>query len=169
MPDHPSRPVIAVRPFAEDDLPALQRIRAAAFAPVFASFRALLGQSIADSALAGAEAEQAALLDALCDAHPDRVVLVALCDGMPVGFAAVIVDPANGVGELGLNAVDPAYQRQGIATTLHARALDVMRERGMRVAFVGAGADDSHAPALAAYRKAGFGPAIPSQALYRLL
>jgi hypothetical protein len=39
----------------------------------------------------------------------------------------------------------------------------------MALATVGTGGDPSHAPARRAYAKAGFGPAIPSLTLYRLL
>jgi hypothetical protein len=39
----------------------------------------------------------------------------------------------------------------------------------MAVATVSTGGDPSHAPARRAYEKAGFGPAIPSVSLYKLL
>ena len=52
-----------IRPFQQADLPTLQKIREAAFAPVFASFRKLVGEEIAQVAFAAAEEEQAALLD----------------------------------------------------------------------------------------------------------
>ncbi len=44
-----------------------------------------------------------------------------------------------------------------------------MKEWGAEVATVSTGGDPSHAPARRAYGKAGFGPAIPSVALYKLL
>jgi hypothetical protein len=44
-----------------------------------------------------------------------------------------------------------------------------MKEFGMALATVGTGADPSHAPARRAYEKAGFGAALPSVSLYRLL
>jgi hypothetical protein len=44
-----------------------------------------------------------------------------------------------------------------------------MKERGMALATVGTGGDPSHGPARRAYAKAGFGPAIPSISLYKLL
>ena len=48
-------------------------------------------------------------------------------------------------------------------------ALDLMRAAGIKVATVGTGGDDSHAPAYRAYEKAGFGPGIPNFYLYRML
>ncbi|WP_309895073.1 hypothetical protein [Archangium sp.] len=69
------------------------------FAPVFQSFRDIVGEEIARRAFSDADAEQARLLETLC----------------------------------------------------------------------GTGGDPSHAPARRAYEKVGFGPAIPSVSLYRLL
>jgi hypothetical protein len=56
-----------IRPFVPDDLPAMQRVREAAFEPVFRSFRDIVGE-IAAIAFAHADAEQAKLLDDICRA-----------------------------------------------------------------------------------------------------
>jgi hypothetical protein len=52
---------------------------------------------------------------------------------------------------------------------MYEHVLARMRALGMEAATVGTGADPSHAPARRAYEKAGFGPALPSLWLYRLL
>lgn len=161
-----------IRPYRPADAVRLHEIRAAAFAPIFASFRALVGERIAPAAFAGAEAEQERQLDAFCAAAPPDGVLVACAghpDGPTAGFAAFTIDPATAVGELELNAVDPAYQRQGAGRALYAAAFDRMRAAGMRVATVGTGADPSHAPARAAYAQAGFLVGVPSVYLYKEL
>jgi GNAT superfamily N-acetyltransferase len=79
------------------------------------------------------------------------------------------MDAARRVGEIGLNAVHPDHAGQGVGTAMYRHVLARMREGGMAVASVGTGGDPSHAPARRAYAKAGFGPAIPSLTLYRLL
>ena len=66
---------MTIRDYAPADLPALQIVRAAAFAPVFAAFRAIVGAEIAAAALASAEAEQAGLLQSLCIPNADRRML----------------------------------------------------------------------------------------------
>ena len=52
-----------IRPFRPGDLPAMQRVREAAFEPVFRSFRDIVGEETAALAFAHAEVEQAKLLD----------------------------------------------------------------------------------------------------------
>lgn len=158
-----------IRPFMPDDLPALQAVREAAFAPVFRSFRAALGEDIAALALAGAEAGQARLLESLCRPGSGAHLLVVTLDGAVAGFVAFTVDPARRTGEIGLNAVHPAHAGRGLGSRMYREALARMKALGAAVASVGTGGDPSHAPARRAYAKAGFGPGLPSVTLYRLL
>lgn len=160
---------LMIRDFAASDLDALQRIREAAFAPVFASFRALVGAEIAARALAQAETDQAKLLEDLCASGSGSEVLVAALEGQPVGFVAFTIDAGRRKGEIGLNAVHPRHAGRGIGTALYEAALARMKPRGVVVVEVGTGGDPSHAAARRAYEKAGFGHPIPSMALYRLL
>jgi GNAT superfamily N-acetyltransferase len=160
---------LAIRPFAIGDLPRLQQIRAAAFRPVFQSFRDIVGETIAAQGLAATDEEQAALLDRLCRSEPDQFVFVAQIAAKIAGFVAISLNRATRIGEIGLNAVDPAHARQGVGTRLYAFALSLMRDEGMRLATVSTGGDASHAPARRAYEKLGFGVGIPSVTLYKLL
>jgi hypothetical protein len=70
-----------IRPFAPEDLPAMQRVREAAFAPVFRSFAAAVGEGVASIAFARADAEQARLLEGLCGPGSGHEVLVATAEG----------------------------------------------------------------------------------------
>lgn len=160
---------LSIRLYQRGDLLELQRIRERAFAPIFASFRALLGIDISTVALANTEAEQAPLLDELCKPDSSRRIFVAEQSQRTIGFAAVMLNHAQGIGEIGLNAVDPDWAGKGVGTALYRHSLSFMREQGMRLAFVNAGADLSHAAALQAYQKAGFKAMIPSRALYQEL
>ena len=162
-----SRPNI--RPFEPGDLPAMQRVRNAAFEPVFRSFRDIVGEKIAALALADADAEQAKLLDDICAADSTHHVLVVTIRDEIVGFVSFTIDAEKRIGEIGLNAVRPEHAGRGIGTEMYERVLARMKELGMAVATVGTGGDPSHAPARRAYEKAGFGPAIPSLYMYRLL
>jgi len=158
-----------IRAFQTSDLPVLQSIRAAAFAPVFQSFRDIVGDQIAAVAFANADAEQAQHLHAICapdSAHHVQVVTLA---DQPVAFVAYSVDQATRMGEIGLNAVHPSQAGQGLGTWMYEHVLAQMRAQDMLVASVGTGGDPSHAAARRAYEKAGFGPAIPSVYLYRRL
>jgi predicted N-acetyltransferase YhbS len=160
---------IVIRTGSQDDFERLDAIRAAAFGPVFASFRSIVGPAIAGVAFRDAEREQHNHLRELLASGAGRTVLVAECDGVAQGFCAVAWSVETGVGEIGLNAVDPAVQRRGIGRRLYTAGLDRLRVEGMRVATAGTGGDNSHAPARAANEKAGFVAAVPSLYLYRLL
>ena len=158
-----------IRPATNDDLPRWQAIRKAAFAPVFASFRELLGEEIAAITQANDDAEQAAYLASLFAPDAGWELYTAVLTNEIVGFVSIQLNEETAVGEIGLNAVHPAAAGQGIGTALYNFALERMQAAGMRVATVGTGGDPSHAPARRAYEKAGFSAQIPSVYMYRLL
>jgi GNAT superfamily N-acetyltransferase len=159
----------SIRPFEPGDLPALQHIRRAAFEPVFRSFREIVGAEIAAIAFIHAEAEQAKLLDDICAAESGHHVLVVMAGDGIVGFVSFTIDTDRRTGEIGLNAVHPDHAGRGLGTWMYGHVTARMKELGMVLITVGTGGDPSHAPARRAYEKAGFGPAIPSVHLYRLL
>jgi GNAT superfamily N-acetyltransferase len=159
---------LVIRDYAPEDLPRLHEIRTAAFAPVYASFRAIVGERIAPHAFAGEEEAQGRHLEELCTGDASRVY-VAVKGDQTVGFVAISLDHARGMGELGLNAVDPRLAGQGIGAALYRFALERMGDAGMKAAMVGTGGDPSHAPARRAYAKAGFDRTLPTQWLYREL
>ena len=158
-----------IRPFGPGDLPAMQRVREAAFGPVFESFRGIVGEGIAAIAFSCADSEQAELLVGICAPGSGHHVLVAATGGEVVGFVSFTVDADKRTGEIGLNAVHPEHARRGIRAALYGLALARMKELGAALATVATGGDPSHAPARRAYEKAGFGPALPSVHLYKLL
>lgn len=158
-----------IRPFRPEDAPILEEIRRAAFAPVFASFREILGEEIYRRAQAHQDEAQGELLASLLREGSGWEVHCAENGGEVVGFVSVQLNADRLVGEIGLNAVHPDYAGKGIGTLLYEHALDRMREAGMRVATVGTGGDPSHAPARRAYAKAGFDVAIPSVWMCRVL
>ena len=157
----PSRE-LTIREALPEDLPSLQAVRAAAFEPVFASFRAILGEAVAAVTQAGDDREQADYLASLLDEETPWELFVAERSGEIIGFVSLRLDPEARIGEIGLNAVHPDHAGRGTGTTMYRFALDRMREEGMRVATVSTGGDPSHAPARRAYEKVGFTVGIPS-------
>ena len=153
---------LSFRRAQETDGDQLQAVRQAAFVPVFESFRAILGDQIASVTQARDDEEQAEFLASFFEAESPWELYVAEVSGRIVGFFSVRLDVANGVGEIGLNAVHPDSAGQGIGTAMYEFALDRMRQAGLRVATVSTGGDPSHAPARRAYEKAGFAVGIPS-------
>ena len=164
-----STPPISMRPVRAEDEPVLQTVRRAAFAPVFASFRAILGEELYALAQAREDEQQAALLTSMIAQGSGWDVDVAEADGVVVGFVSVRLAHAEKMGEIGLNAVHPDQAGRGIGTVMYEHALARMKAAGMRVATVSTGGDPSHAPARRAYEKAGFNAGIPSVWLCRAL
>jgi hypothetical protein len=124
---------VRVRLASVEDFEALDRIRAAAFATVFASFRVLVGASIASVAFRDAEREQQDLLRDHVEPNDERIMLVAERDGVVCGFCAVMCKAETKVGEIGLNAVAP--RRSGPwrgPTPLHRRSPPHARRRHAR-------------------------------------
>jgi GNAT superfamily N-acetyltransferase len=157
------------RPFQSHDLPKLQAIRCAAFAPIFASFREIVGAHIAGIALTQADAEQANLLDDICKDGSSHRVFVAEINDEIVGFVSYTINAAERMGEIGLNAVHPDHAGKGVGARMYEMVMARMKDEGVAVATVGTGGDPSHAAARRAYEKVGFGPAIPSVYLYKAL
>jgi ribosomal protein S18 acetylase RimI-like enzyme len=60
------------------------------------------------------------------------------------------------MGEIYMIAVDPEFQRRGIAMQLTRHALDWFQQAGMSIAMVETGGDPGHGPARQTYEAAGF-------------
>jgi GNAT superfamily N-acetyltransferase len=161
---------VAIRPLAEADIPAVVDLSLRAWAPVFDSFRGVLGEEIFLHLYPEWSAMQAAAVERVCrdEAMP---TWVADHDGRAVGFVAIVHDRQEDEpdsSEIEMVAVDPDHQRQGIAADLIGFAVERMREHGSRLAVIGTGGDPGHAPARAAYEQAGFRP-LPLVRYYRML
>jgi GNAT superfamily N-acetyltransferase len=99
----------------------------------------------------------------------ERDVFVAVVDGSVVGFAAVALNAFHErMGVVDMVAVDPRYQRRGIATRLMERCVEHMRMEGMDIAALGTGADEGHAPARRLYESLGY-TALPGVRYLKLL
>lgn len=137
-------------------MPALIDLSLRAWAPVFASLRAQLGDPIFLRLHPDWTAGQAEAVRETC-ANPDRHVLVALADERLVGFVAIWLNAYHpGMGAVDMIAVDPEHQRQGVARELMRLAADHMRDAGMDIAVVETGGDPGHAPARTTYEAAGY-------------
>ena len=126
-----------------------------AWAPVFPSIEASFEKDVYDAFFPdGWRKSQQESVEGVCDATDTRV-WVAEEDDAVAGFVAV-KRHSETYAEIYMIAVDPAFQRRGIAMALTEFVLGWMRERGVSVAMVETGADPGHGPARATYEKAGF-------------
>src|SRR5262245_45888516 len=142
-----------IRSFTSTDTDDIVRLSLHAWAPVFASFRSVLGDTLYRRVHPDWTSDQAS---SVRDALERNDTWVAVTEGTVTGFVNVAFDSAERSGEIYMIAVDPTAQRQGIATRLTERALEEMRTRGIDLAIVATGGDPGHAPARATYEKAGF-------------
>ncbi|MBN1262608.1 MAG: GNAT family N-acetyltransferase [Anaerolineae bacterium] len=146
-----------IRPVVEADIDKLVQLSLAAWVPVFASFREILGPEINGFLNPNWEQSQSALVEKVCH-DEETLVYVAEVEGMVVGFIAYKLNNENKNGEVWLLAVDPTYQNAGAGTELNRFVLDKMKAAGMKLAVVETGGDPSHAPARRSYEKAGYTP-----------
>jgi ribosomal protein S18 acetylase RimI-like enzyme len=145
-----------LRRYRRSDADRIVELSLAAWAPVFASFRAILGDDLYARVHPDWMTDQAA---SVREALERNDTWVAVTGDTVTGFVNVDFDEEARSGEIYMIAVDPDAQRHGIATMLTELALDEMRARGIDLAIVATGGDPGHAPARATYEKAGFTPA----------
>ncbi|WP_127503185.1 GNAT family N-acetyltransferase [Actinoplanes solisilvae] len=150
---------IAIRPLAEDDIPAVVELSLRAWTPVFASFEQVLGRRVYDHLYPDWRHIQAQAVEDTCR-ELAATTWVADENDRILGFIAVAHHDATHAepnsGEIEMTAVDPDAQRRGIANILIEFALEHMRAAGFTLASVSTGGDPGHAAARAAYEKAGF-------------
>jgi GNAT superfamily N-acetyltransferase len=141
-----------VRRFVDADADRVVELSVEAWSPVFESFRTILGDELYLRVHPDWRRDQAASVRKALDDHETWVAEGR--DGV-AGFVNVVFNADNSAE---IYMVDPAAQRQGIASSLTDHALDQMRARGVDLAIVATGGDPGHAPARATYDKAGFTP-----------
>lgn len=144
-----------IRPYAAGDLDAVVALANAAWQDIYAMFRGQYGDELFDLLVPDASTAKGEQVRRTCQQHPDRVLVCEL-EGVCVGFVTFRLDAASGLGEIGNNAVKPAWRGHGIGQKMYAAALDRMRDQGMRFARVRTGLDEAHGPARRAYERAGF-------------
>src|SRR4029079_16386965 len=92
-----------------------------------------------------------------CASSVDRDVFVAVADGRPVGFVCVVLDAFHErMGVVDMIALDPRYQRRGIARQLMERSREHMCANGMDIAAIETGGDAGHGPARGLYESLGY-------------
>lgn len=147
---------LVIRELDETDTERIGEITVAAWAPAYEEYRDNLGEELFDARYEGDWREyKSSQVQSQCRANPEQV-RVATVDGTVAGYVTFRVNAEKGIGRIGNNAVDPAYQGRGIATRLYEEVLEEFRERGLSFATVATGLEDTYAPARHAYEKVGF-------------
>ena len=147
---------VQIRPFIQGDMEEVVRLALLAWAPVFASFRQMLGASVYAVLYLDWERQQREVVERMCNGGGDSATWIAERDGVIAGFLVYTLNHAEHTGVVELLAVHPEHQHRGVATELNRFALGQMKEAGMKVASLGTGGDPGHAPARRAYERAGY-------------
>jgi ribosomal protein S18 acetylase RimI-like enzyme len=147
-----------IRPYTPADLEPILELSILAWEPVFQSFENILGPQIYPILYPDWQKSQREGVAEICKDTDKYTTLVADSEGVVVGFLSYILKEEVQTGEVYLLAVHPDYQNQEIGTDLNLAGLQVMKEAGMKLAVVGTGGDEGHAPARRSYEKAGYTP-----------
>ncbi len=158
-----------VRPIVPADVDVVVGLSVRAWAPVFESFRTVMGEQVFRSVYPDWPVSQAEAVAVSCRAEAADV-FVAQVQGRPVGYVAVVFhhEGAAACGEIDMLAVDPDHANAGIGSTLTAFAVEHVRACGAVLAVVSTGGDPGHAAARRTYEKAG-STALPTARYYRSL
>lgn len=149
-------PQLRILPLEPSQTDAIVALSLRAWAPVFPAMRDEMPPYIYRSFYPqGWQVRQEADIAALCRDATVSVSVARVGDDL-AGFVALKVHEEDSMGEVYAIAVDPEHQRSGVGAALLDFALDWMRKKGLAMAMVETGHDAGHAPARAAYEKAGF-------------
>jgi GNAT superfamily N-acetyltransferase len=159
---------LQIRPFNNNDMNDIVQLSLLAWEPVFIAWQQILGPTLYPIAIfPDWRKSQKEAVEKVC--HDEKITTwVAEVEGKVVGFVAYDLNTNTKIGEVQMLAVHPAYQNHGIGTELNVFALQKMKEGGMKLATVGTGGDEGHAPARRSYEKAGY-TALPLVRYYREL
>ena len=156
-----------IDPYQPADLDAIVRLSLRAWAPVFASVEQAMDPEVFALQHPDWRVTQKAAVEGVC-ADPEASVWTARDDGDIAGFVALKLWQEDAMGEIYMIAVDPDFQRRGIARALTDHSLAWFEEGGMTTVMVETGGDPGHAPARATYEAAGF-RGLPSVRYFRKL
>jgi len=147
-----------IRPYTPEDLEPILELSILAWDPVFQSFKNVLGPQIYPIIYPDWQESQRKGVAEICKDTNKYTTLVADVDGLVAGFLSYILNKEEKTAEVYLLAVHPDFQNHEIGTGLNLAALQAMKAAGMKLAVVGTGGEEGHAPARRSYEKAGYTP-----------
>jgi ribosomal protein S18 acetylase RimI-like enzyme len=152
---------VVIRDVRPEDVEAIVDIALAAWEPINVYRRKVMEDELFAAAVPDWQGRKARDIRSACAPGSGATVCVAEDGGQIVGFVTFYVHDASRIGEIGNNAVHPAFRGKGIATAMYQHAFERLRERGMRFVRAATGGDQAHAPARRAYERAGFSLRMP--------
>lgn len=146
---------IDIRPFDVAQKQQVVDLSLRAWAPVFDGMKPAVPDYVYEAFYPqGWQVRQSLDVEALLDTGDG--IWVALQGERVIGWIGVRMHPDDRMGEIHILAVDPQYQRRGVAKVLIGFAVEQMRQSGMEIAMVETGDDPGHAGSRLTYENAGF-------------
>jgi GNAT superfamily N-acetyltransferase len=146
------------------DLPRLDELTIVCYAPIQASFEAMLGrecyQAIRREPELSWEARKCAQVRRHFESHPECVWVLDR-DGDVFGYVTFYLRPEKSYGGFDNNGVHPDRRGEGWGVFMYRRVLAAFRAAGLRFAYVETGLDDAYVPARRAYEAVGFDRPVP--------
>lgn len=147
---------MVIQPYEDSQLEAIVGLSLRAWEPVFESLRdAMLPEVYRAFYRDDWRVAQRAAVESAC-ADENVHVWVASTESRTAGFVALKLHPEDRMGEIYMIAVDPDFQRRGIASSLTSQSVEWFKNAGMSIAMVETGGDPGHAPARRTYESSGF-------------
>jgi ribosomal protein S18 acetylase RimI-like enzyme len=147
---------MVIEPYEDSKLDEIVRLSLRAWEPVFESLQAAMLPEVYRAFYRGDwQAAQRAAVESVC-ADEDVHVWIASGESRTSGFVALKLHPEDQMGEIYMIAVDPDFQRRGIASSLTSHSVEWFRNAGMSIVMVETGGDPGHAPARRTYESSGF-------------
>ena len=156
---------VVLRAAGETDLGAIDALTVECYAPIQASYVAMLGEECYETVRQRPERtwqeRKIAQNRDLYARHPDQLWVLDAA-GDVIGFVSFWLFPEQGYGHIDNNGVHPSRAGEGWATFMYRHVLARFRRLGLRFAHVDTGLDDAHIPARRAYEAVGFDRAVPT-------
>lgn len=152
---------VVIAPASEQYLEDVMKITVAAWSPIRAEQKRLLGDELYARLFDGWEERKCLEIknDFLSDGKGGCYGYAALIDGRVAGFVTRLKSPTvSYMGIVGNNAVSPEFAGMGIGSAMYSHILSEMENDGMTHVGVFTGRDNAHAPARRAYERMGFTP-----------
>jgi len=147
---------MVIEPFEDSKLDAIVRLSLRAWKPVFESLQEAMEPAVYRAFYRDDwRVAQRGAVESVCT-DEDVHVWVASEESRTVGFVALKLHAEDRMGEIYMIAVDPDFQRRGIAASLTSHAVAWFKNAGMSIAMVETGGDPGHAPARRTYESSGF-------------
>jgi len=153
-----------LRHAVEDDLPRLDELTILCYAPIQASYEAMLGSECYRSVRRDPELTWEGRKCGQVRRHYQNYTegVWALEEAGDVfGYVTFYLVREKNYGGLDNNGIDPSRRGQGWSTFMFRHVLAFFRAEGLRFAFVDTGLDAAHIPARRAYEAVGFDRQVP--------